>query len=113
MTYQITFRKKVLKLKESLGFEKTAIRFGISKTTILRWSKNITIQKKRNKPATKINMQALAEDVKQKQDSYIRERAKRLGVSYNCVWKALRRLNITYKKNSKSPKKNRRRQAYI
>ena len=115
MTYSVDFRKKILliKARESLSFDKTALRFGIAKTTIVRWVKDITIKTKRNKPATKIDMEALAKDVKQYPDSYLYERAKRLTVSNNTVLYALRRLNVTYKKNSKPSKEQYRRQTFL
>ena len=55
------------------------------------------------KPATKINMEALKEDLKAYPDGYLKERAERLNVSHNCIWRALKRLKITYKKNSTAP----------
>jgi transposase len=115
MTYSIDFRKKVLEIKrkENLSIRKTSSRFGICNATIVKWIKDITIKTSRNKQATKINMEALSEDVKRYPDSYMYERAKRLGVSKNGIWHALKRLNVTYKKNSKSSQKNRRRQIYL
>lgn len=100
MTYPLWYREKVLKTKEKIGYIKTAEKFGISKTTILRWTRNIEIQKTRNNYPRKINGEELLEDVKQNPDLYIHERAKRFGVSYNCMWKSLRRINITYKKKT-------------
>ena len=100
MTYSIDFRRKVfsIKQKEGLSFEQTAQRFNIGKTTLVRWTKKLEPDKNRNKPATKIDMEALRNDVKQYPDAYNYERAKRLGVSTNGIWWALKRLNITYKK---------------
>jgi transposase len=65
MTYSIDFRKKVLKLKaeENLSYEAAAERFKIGKTTLVRWHKKLEPQLTRNKPATKINMEALKQDV--------------------------------------------------
>ena len=105
MTYSIDFRKKVLEIrkKENLSISKTAKRFGIGTTTVVNWLKNIVPKKGRNKPATKINMQRLWEDVEKYPDSYQYERAKRLGASTRGIGHALKRLGITYKKNFKSP----------
>jgi len=115
MTYSLDFRKKALliKAKENLSFAETAIRFGVGKTTIVNWSKRIMPKVTRNKPATKIDMAALAEDVKKYPDAYVYERAHRLGVSKNGVWYALKRLKVTYKKNFDSPKGQTRRKAYL
>ena len=106
MTYPLEFRKKVLmiKSKQELSFDKIATLFEIGKTTIVNRTKNIVPKTGRNKPATKINMEALKEDVRKYPDSYVYERAQRLGNSKNGVWYALKRLGVTYKKNSKSPK---------
>lgn len=105
MTYSRDFRSKVLAVRdiENLSMAKVATRFGIGLKSVLRWSKSIEAIKKRNKPATKIDMEALKSDVEQYPDAYQAERAKRLGVSESCVQFALRRLNVTYKKNSATP----------
>ena len=104
MTYSLDFRKKVLaiKEKEKLTYDETAKRFQIGKTTLVRWHTKLEPQLKRNKPATKINMEALTQDVEKYPDAYHYERAERLGVSIRCVGYALKRLGVTYKKNSKA-----------
>ena len=58
MTYSIDFRRKVfaIKEKEGLSFEQASKRFGIGKTTLVRWTKKLEPELSRNKPATKINM---------------------------------------------------------
>ncbi|MDR2928479.1 MAG: transposase [Cytophagaceae bacterium] len=56
----------------------------------------------RNKPATKINMEALQKHVEDYPDSYQRERAEYFGVSYGCILYALRRLRISNKNNTVS-----------
>lgn len=113
MTYSIDFRQKVLAIrdKENLSMVEVAQRFGIGVRTVMRWTKRIVAIAKRHKPATKVNMDALRQDVEQYPDAYIYERAKRLGVSPSGIWYALKRLNITCKKNpypsqSRSRKKN-------
>jgi transposase len=102
MTYSLDFRRKVLavKKKEALSFAKAAKRFDVGLASVVRWSTNIVPKKSRNKPATKINMQALQKDIVTHPDAYQHERARRLGVSKNGIWHALRRLKVTYKKNS-------------
>ncbi len=61
MTYPIQFRKKVLRVKEKekLSFVEVAEKFHLSKTTVFKWSKEITPLGKRNKKAKKIDMEAL------------------------------------------------------
>jgi len=110
--YSICFRKQVLLIRQKEGLSITAVakRFGVSSRSVVSWLQRLEPKTKRNKPATKIDMDALVEDVKKYPDSYLHERASRLNVSKSCVHVSLNRLNITYKKNSKSPK-NRRREA--
>ena len=106
MTYSLDFRIKVLsvKKKEQLSFMKAAQRFDVGVASVVRWSKRLVPQVTRNKPATKIDMSALKEDIKKHPDAYQYERAQRLGVSSSGIWKALKRLNVTYKKNPLAPK---------
>ena len=104
MTYSIDLRKKVLQVKEAAGLslDECSKRFKIGRATIFRWTKRIEPKLTRNKPATKINMTKLEADIKNNSDSYLSERAVRLSVSSRCVWCAMRRLSITYKKNPKT-----------
>ena len=107
MTYSIDFRRQVLMIKaqDKLSFEATAKRFGVGKASVVRWSKRIEAQPTRNKPATKINREALKQDVEQYPDAYQYERAQRVGVSQRGVGYALKRLRISHKKTpSRLPK---------
>lgn len=102
MTYGLSFRHKVFKIKasEGLTYEETAKRFGIGKTTLVRWHQRLTPLMNRNKPATKVDMNILKQDIKDYPDAYQHERAERLQVSQAGIWYALKRLGVTYKKNS-------------
>jgi len=115
VSYSIDFRQKVLKVRdrERLSFTKIAERFDVGVHTVYRWSKNITPKTSRNRPSSKINMKALSEDIKLYPDSYQYERAKRFGVTAMGIWHALKRLGITYKKNPKSSKSQRRGSYFI
>ena len=108
MTYSRDFRSRVLMLreKEGLSMAEAAKRFDVGLASVMRWSKNLESKTTRNKPATKIDMEALQLDVEHYPDAYQYERAKRLGVSEGCIFHALKRLNVTYKKNPKSSKSN-------
>ena len=110
MTYSHDFRSKVLAVreKENLSMAKVAKRFEVGLASVMRWSNNIESIKKRNKPATKIDMEALQLDVEQYPDAYQSERATRLDVSESCIGYALKRLNVTYKKNSAAPQSGQR-----
>jgi transposase len=58
-------------------------------------------------------MEALRQDVEEYPDAYQYERAERLNVSKSCVFFALKRLGVTYKKNSQTPESEQRRTAII
>ena len=115
MTYSKDFREKILaiKAKEKLSYSKTAKRFGVSKTTLLKWSKGFLPLKKRNKACSKIDMEALKQDIVQYPDSYCYERAARLGATTTCVRDAQYRLGVTYKKNSKASQGGSRTKIYV
>src|ERR1700742_1769258 len=105
MSYDIRFRCHVLKIREQegLSFSKVAERFGLARQSIYNWSQRLEEKQKRIKPATKIDMATLSEDIRQYPDGYQYERAARLGVSRQGIWHALRRLGVTYKKNPHAP----------
>jgi transposase len=115
MTYSIDYRRKVLKVKEEeqLTFKQAASRFCVGTDSIVRWSKKLEAQRTRNKPATKINMEALKQDIETYPDAYQYERAQRLNVSPNCVHFALKRLHVTYKKKLAPPKGSSRKAVYL
>lgn len=102
MCYSIDFRKQVFKIKEqeNLTFQETGDRFGVPIRTLFRWGQRIEPKTKRNKPSTKIDMEALRKDVEENPDCYQYERAKRFGVSQSAIFYALKRLGISYKKNA-------------
>lgn len=102
MSYSIDFRKHVFKIKrqEGLTFEQTSERFGIPMRTLFRWQRCIEPKIKRNKPSTKVDMDALRKDVEQNPDHYQYERAKKFGVGQSTIYYALKRLNISNKKNA-------------
>lgn len=110
MTYSLDFRRKLFSIKASkkLTFLETSQLFNISMATLFRWSKKIEPSRTRNKPATKIDMNALKRDIEAYPDAYQFERAQRLGVSAGGIFHALKRLKVTYKKNAQSPKNVRR-----
>lgn len=115
MTYPINFRKKVLdiKRKAKLSYAAVGERFGLSKTTVFKWSKKLEPQRKRNRKATKINMELLRQDIEQYPDSYCYERARRLGGSASGIRDAQYRLGVTYKKNTESPQGGTRKKIYV
>ena len=115
MAYPKAFRQKVLEVreKEKLSIREVAERFCIAVASVVRWRNNPEPKITRNKPATKVNMEALKKDVEQYPDAYQFERAKRLGVCTAAIHYALKRLGVSYKKNSTSPKGRRRKAACL
>ena len=115
MTYSVDFRQKVLKVREAEGLSmaQVAKRFHIGLATVMRWTKKPAPQTTRNKPATKINMEGLKQDIETYPDAYTYERAQRLGVSKTGVWHAMKRLGITYKKKPQAPSFRPRRTAVL
>ena len=106
MTYSIDFRQNVLAYKEkhSLTFQQTSEHFDIAIRTLFRWSQQIEPCLTRNKPSTKIDIDSLEKDIAQRPDDYQWERAKRFGVSQPCIHYALKRIKISYKKNTNTSK---------
>lgn len=100
--YNLHFIKKVLFLRKSLSIRKVSEKYNISTRTIQNWEQGKLPGGKRNKPNTKLDKSLLIEDVKQYPDAYQYERAERLKVSQMCIWYNLKKLDITYKKNSKA-----------
>jgi len=115
MTYSLDFRLRVLSVKKEkdLSFAETAERFGVGVTSIVRWVKKPEPQTHRHKPATKLDMDALKDDIKLYPDAYQYERAERLGVSSMGIWHALKRLNVTYKKNTQASQSGSRKACYF
>ena len=101
MTYSTDFRRKVLEIKEREGLssEKTAALFGVAKSSVQRWTERIGPCRSRNKPAAKIDMELPGQDVGLHPDAYQYERAERFGCSRRGIGEALKRPEISRKKN--------------
>uniref|UniRef100_UPI003D2D784D IS630 transposase-related protein n=1 Tax=Nitrosomonas communis TaxID=44574 RepID=UPI003D2D784D len=78
MTYPILFRHKVLSVreKENLSIAQVAQRFCVDVASVTRWIKTPDPETTRNKPATKINMEMLAQDIKNYPDAHQYERVR-------------------------------------
>ena len=115
MTHALSFRKHVLKIKdqEGLTLKEASERFKIGMASIARWMKRLEPQEKRNKPATKIDMEALKRDVEEHPDAYQYERAERFGVTRYGIWHALKRLGVSYKKKPKASQSMSRKAIYV
>ena len=110
MTYPLQFREKVFATKDKfdLTFEETSQRFDIPIRTLFRWQQKIAPCVTRDKPASKIDMDALARHVDDYPDAYLHERATVFGVTFQAIHCALKRLGISYKKNATASKSQRR-----
>ena len=110
MAYPKFFRKKVLayRKKHNATIKETAEHFKIGTASVIRWVHKQEPAKTRNKQPIKIKNEKLLEDVKKYPDAFIRERAERLGVSKTGIEKALKRLKVSYKKNSATSQSQRR-----
>jgi transposase len=115
MSYDIKFRRHVLEIREreGLSFSKVAERFGINRQTVYNWTKRIDEKKIRARMPDKLDLEALRRDVETHPDAYQYERAERFGVSTNCIWRALKRLGVTYKKKSHAPQSGFRKAVYV
>ncbi len=109
MAYSIESRRRILKMKEQcyLTYEETARRFGIGVATLVPWNRRLEPKQNSDRPSIKIDMEALARDVEKHPDSYQYERAKRFSVSQSGIARALKRLNISYKRNDVAPQSKR------
>ena len=106
MTYSLDFRQKVMdyKTKKGLTFEQTSDHFDIGIRTLFPWSSSLSPCNKRQKPATKINMDTFKQDVENSPDAYQWERALRFGVHQSTIYYALKRLEISDQKNTTTSK---------
>ncbi|HCU06153.1 MAG TPA: transposase [Holosporales bacterium] len=72
MTYSLDLRRKIFSIKadQNLTFLEISQLFNISMATLFRWSKKIEPHATRHKPATKIDMDALKQDIEKYPDAY-------------------------------------------
>lgn len=102
--YSNDFREKVLSVmkNEGLSVRITAKRFKMSKTTLMKWKHGIVPKTTRNKPTISVDMEALKRDIEEYPDAYQYERAERLECGRGGIYHALKRLGVTYKKNTQA-----------
>lgn len=115
MSYNIEFRRHVLSIreKEGLTFDETAERFSVGIASLKRWSKRLVPKRYERRNVRKIDLGALARDVRDHPDDYQYERAARFGVCPKAIWQALRKLGVTYKKSADAPEGGRHRTACL
>ena len=102
MAYSLDFRLQVLAIRErdQLSIDVTAECFGVGKSSVMRWIKHPE-RKLSGFRRRKLDIDALAQDVRDDPDAYQYERAARLGVTQNAICYALKhKLGISCKKNA-------------
>ena len=114
MTYSSDFRRKVLAVREREGLtiKQVAARFSVGIASVVRWINRVE-PKQHGYRHRKVDMEALGRDVRDYPDAYQYERAARFGVHANAISHGLKKLNVSYKKNTATPKSRRRRTAYL
>jgi transposase len=106
MSYDIKFRQRVIDyLSDGHTYKETAAVFKVSTSAILDWKSMLnetgTLKaKKRKQTWRKIDPVKLREFVAENPDAYQHEIATAFGVRLFAIQKALKRLNITRKKNT-------------
>lgn len=103
MAYSPDYRELIVsKLNEGATYRALERDYKLSRTTILKWKKDISRKLRVAKP-TKIDNEKLKEDVALYPDDYQYERAVRFNCSQRAIGIALKRIGITQKKDLNSP----------
>ena len=115
MSYSISFRRHVLRVKdaEGLSFAQAADRFSVGIASVKRWSNRLDPKAYVRKKPRKLDPDKLAQDVRDHPDAYQYERAARFGVTPKAIWQARRKLGVTYKKSPGTPEGERRQTACL
>ncbi|MEY8463146.1 IS630 transposase-related protein [Streptococcus merionis] len=106
MTYSIDFRQRVIAfVNEGHTRTEACDLFGINPSTLRKWEKMLKVQghlvdKTRQCPPRKLPKDELLAYVEQHPDAYLREIAEHFSCAINAVWKALRKYDITLKKDN-------------
>lgn len=104
MAYSPDYRELIVsKLNEGATYRALERDYKLSRTTILKWKKDISRKLRVAKP-TKIDNEKLKEDVALYPDDYQYERAVRFNCSQRAIGIALKRIGISQKKDFNSPK---------
>ena len=79
----------------------------------MRWSAKLEPKVYRRERGLKIDLEKLAQDVRDHPDAYQYERAARFAVCQKSIWQALRKLGVTHKKSHAPSEGGRRRTAHL
>ena len=105
MSYDKKYRRLTIEYwNDGHSKSETSAVFKVGTTTLQRWKSQLNETgnlepKKRKETWRKIDPQKLKEYLGQNPDAYLREIAKEFDCSENSIFKALRRLKISRKKN--------------
>ena len=115
MSHPLSFRRHVLRIKEreGLSFSQVSARFSVGIASVKRWSKRLEPKPYERRKVRKIDLEKLAQDVRDCPDAYQYERAARFGVTSKAIWQALRKLGVTYKKSAQTSESGRRQAASL
>jgi putative transposase len=100
MAYSIDLKKRVLEFVKDGGSKADAARrFSVGRTIIYSWLKNEDISKPKGRQVRvrKVSPEALAQDVLERPDDFLRERAARFGVRINAIAYRLATMKIVKK----------------
>jgi putative transposase len=100
MTYGLELRERAVKYVQEGGqlLEASKI-FGVHRQSLWRWLQMEDLHPKPSKTrCRKLDKVALLAHVKAEPDSLLRERARHFGVRVNSIWVALKKMDISKKK---------------
>jgi putative transposase len=102
MSYSIDLRKKVVYYVRNGGSVTHGAKiYHIARTTIYEWLKRENLSPiKVERRQRKLDWNALKKDVEENPDLRLIDRAKKFNVTTNAIFFALKKMNITRKKNS-------------
>ena len=109
MSYDTKYRHRAISYwNEGHSIRATAEVFKVGTTTLQNWKKQLEATgslepKTRITTWRKIEPGRLGEYLEQHPDAYLKEMAEEFGCSEVAIWKALRRIKVTRKKNYFSP----------
>ena len=105
MTYSLDLRQTVMdyNAQKGLTFAQTRHHFAVGMRTLFRWHKALSLDRHRQQPATRIDLDALQADVQNSPDDYQWVRAKRFGVRPSSLYYGLKRLAVSDKKTTQVP----------
>ena len=102
MSYSIDLRKRVMRFVEAGGTKaEAARRFSVSEGSVHNWlNRDDLTPTKVKRRHRKLDWKALEEDIKERPDAKLRDRAKHFGVHTSAIWYAIKQMNITRKKTA-------------